>query len=327
MSFAFPLVLAGLLSTPVHAGDACVIQSTQWLQDGPLRAAVEGPIVAQAQASPELLAVRIELGGDPLGARVNIEDSVASVEAYMVPDDLRVRAVRPLSFADDTIYTGKADLRVREVEATGVKVAPMDLPPWIEVSGSLAATVACDDLDLVENWPGDLRPLAVGSKPRGERVYLLPGGHVELSRIPGSSSAVTLHPTDWMPVEAVSKDASAVRIIVPFEGGIVAGWVETDAVSSEREPVEEAEPSRSPPAVVAPPHSGELKICKKELPLWVTADGQDSILGTLSPGTGVLLGEKVDDRVLVQAVPSATAWHRLEGVQWWLDAKAARGCK
>ncbi len=320
---ALPLILSGAL----HAAETCTIQATQWLQDGPLRAAVDGPIIAQARTSPELLAVEAELGGEPLGALVRIEDSVARVEAYMAADELRVRARRPLSFADDTIYTGKADLRVREVGATGVKVAPMALPPWIEVNGSMGATVACDDLDLVETWPGDLRPLALGSAKRGERVYLKPGEHIELSRIPGSSAAVTLHPTDWIPVEAVSKDASAVRILARFDGGILAGWVETDAVADERPPVEEAEPSPPAPDVIEAPHSGEAKICKKELPLWVTAGDGDHILGTLSAGTGVMVGEKVEDRVTVHAVPSATAWYRRGDTTWWLDAKAARGCK
>mgnify|MGYP007066194309 CR=1 FL=1 len=321
------LVLPLLLSNASQAGETCTIQATQWLQDGPLRAAAEGPVLAQAQASPELLAVQVELGADPLSARVRIEDSVARVEAFMAPEDLRLRAVRPLSFADDTIFTGKADLRVREVSATGVKVAPMALPPWIEVASAMGATVACGDLDMVESWPGDLRPLAVGSSERGERMYLKPGLHVELSRIPGSSAPVTLHPQDWMPVEAVSKDASAVRIIARFDGGIVVGWVETDAVADSREPEEVAEPSEEPPAVTAPSHTGEVKVCKKEAPLWVTAEGQDYILGTLSAGTGVILGEKLDDRVQVQGVPSATAWHRIEDVQWWLDAGVARACK
>jgi len=324
---AVALLLPILLPVASQAGETCTVQATQWLQDGPLRVAVDGPVAAVAQPSPELLSVEVELGGEPLGARVRIDDSVARVEAYMVADDLRLRALRPLSFADDTIFTGKADLRVVEVSVTGVKVAPMALPAWIEVSGAMGATVACGDLDLVETWPGDLRPLAVGSKARGDRAYLRPGGHVELSRIPGSSGVLTLHPTGWTAVEVVSKDASAVRIILPIDGGIVVGWVEPDAVADSREPVDEAVPSPETTGVIAPRPSGEVKVCKKEVPLWVTAEGQDHILGTLSAGTGVVFGEKAEDRVPVQAVPSATAWLRPDGVQWWLDAKVARGCK
>ncbi len=322
-AIALPMLISGSL----YAAETCTIQATQWIQSGALRAAVDGPVLAQAQTSPELMAVEVELGGEPLGARVRVEDSVGRVEATMAPDDLSLRAKRPLSFADDTIYTGKADLMVREVGATGVKVAPRRLPQWIEVSSSMGATVACGDLDLVETWPGDLRPLALGSSERGERVYLKPDQHVELSRIPGSSAAVTLHPQEWMAVEAVSKDASAIRILVRFDGGIVVGWVEKDAVADSRESGGEAEPGEEAPAETAAAHVGDVKICKKEVPLWATAGGEDHILGILSAGTGVILGEKADDRVPVLAVPSATAWYRLEDMQWWLDAKAARGCK
>jgi hypothetical protein len=317
-----PLLLASVAS----AGEQCVLQGTQWLQDGALLGAVGGPSLARSMSSPELLAAQVELSGEPAGARVVVEDSVGRVDAWMGLGDLRLRAGRPVSFADDTIYTGQAILRIRAVEAAGVEVTPMDLPVWIEPSSTPRARVACEDLHLVEGWPGNLRPLAVGDKPRGRRVFLVPGGHVELSRIPGTSAALTLHPQEWTAVEAVSDDASAVRILVPFDGGIVVGWVAKDAVADEREPVEVAEPS-GPAPYVAPPMNGEVKTCKKGAALWASAGGQDFILGTLDPGTGVVLGEKQGDRVEVLGVPSARSWAREVEATWWLDSKAARGCK
>lgn len=324
-AFVLPLLLPGA----VRAGDSCTVQATQWLQDGPLRAAADGPVLAQALTSPELLAVELELGSEPAVARVHLEDSVARVDAWMEFDDLRLHARRPLSFADDTIYVGKADLRVREVSATGVKVAPFELPDWIEVGSAMGATVACGDLDLVQSWPGDLRPLAVGSAERGSRVYLEAGEHIELSRIPGTSAAVTLHPTRSIPVEAVSKDAETVRVVVRFEGGIVVGWVARAAVSESagEADAEATDPTAEAAAAASTVPDGPVKACKKEAPLWVTAEGQDYILGTLSSGVGVILGEKLEERVPVLAVPSATAWGTAPDAVWWLDAKAARSCK
>jgi hypothetical protein len=321
------VVLSVLLSSPAHAGDSCLVQATQWLQDGPLRAAADGPVLALATASPELLAVELELGSDPPVARVHLEDSVATVDTWMSFPELRVRAKRPLSFADDTIYTGKADLRVMEVGATGIKVSPAQLPSWIELGASTGATVACGDLDLVETWPGDLRPLAVGSAARGDRVYLRAGEHIEVSRIPGSSPAVTLHPDRWVPVEAVSKDAESVRVVVRFDGGIVVGWVPRGAVADEAGEGGEDEGGEEEAPAPAAQVEGTVLVCKKGAPLWVTAGGQDHILGTLAPGVGVVLGEKAEDRVPVLAVPSATAWAPAPDAAWWLDAKAARGCK
>ena len=327
MSLSSTLVLSALLSAPAQAGDSCVIQATQWLQDGPLRSAADGPVLAVATTSPELLAVEVELGSDPAVVRVHLEDSVAKVDAWMNLEDLRLRATRPLSFADDIIYTGKADLRVKEVSATGIQVAPQQLPPWIEVSGSMGATVACGELDLVDSWPGDLRPLAVGSASRGDRVYLKKGEHIEVSRIPGSSAAVTLHPDRWLPVEAVSKDAESVRVVVRFEGGIVVGWVPRDMVADQAGEAGDGEAGEDQAPAPVPQAEGPVAVCKKGAPLWVTAGGADHILGTLSPGVGVVLGEKADDRVPVLAVPSATAWGPAADATWWLDAKAARGCK
>jgi hypothetical protein len=321
-----PFVLLCLASNAAAAADTCPVQATQWLQDGPILGAEDGPAVARATSSPELLAVEVELVGEPAVARLHLVDSVATVDGWMSFEGLRLRARRPLSFADDTLYTGSADLRAKAVEATGIKVAPFALPDWIEISATASATVACDDLDLVESWPGDLRPLAVGSTDRGERVYLRAGTHVEVSRIPGTSPALTLHPKHQMPVEAVSKDGSAVRIIARFDGGLVVGWVEPDAVSDSP-----AEDGGAPDGAVEGPAEvatdGEVLVCKKGAPLWATASGQDFILGTLEPGSGVILGDRSEDRVPVLAVPSATAWGPVEGATWWLDAKAARGCK
>ena len=321
------LVLPFLLPSAGLAADTCPVQGTQWLQDGPLRAAADGPALAVATPSPELLAVQLELSSDPAVVRVHLEDSVAKVDAWMNYGDLVLRARRPLSFADDIIYTGKAELVVREVSATGIKVAPRQLPPWIEVSGSMGATVACGDLDLVDSWPGDLRPLAVGSTERGSRVYLKAGEHIEVSRIPGSSAAVTLHPDRFIPVEAVSKDAESVRVLARFEGGIVVGWVPRDMVADvageSSESAGAAEQASAPVAQV----EGPVAVCKKGAPLWVTAGGEDHILGTLSAGVGVVLGEKTDDRVPVLAVPSASAWGPAADATWWLDSKAARSCK
>jgi hypothetical protein len=268
----------------------------------------------------------VELGAEPGAARVRIGDSVAQLDAWMSHEELRLRAGRPLSFADDTIYTGRLDLRVREVGATGVKVAPMDLPPWFEVPSSIGSTVACGDLDLVQSWPGDLRPLALGSAARGERVYLRPGAPIELARIPGTSPALTLNPPDWTMVEAVSKDAQAVRILVRFDGGIAVGWVDREAVADERPPVEEAEPVPAQPPV-APVVEGEVKRCKNGAPLWASAGDEARILGTLEPGAGVILGEKAEDGVELLGVHGATAWYRAPDARWWLDGKAARGCR
>ena len=72
---------------------------------------------------------------------------------------------------------------------------------------------------------------------------------------------------------------------------------------------------------------GSAVVCSKEMPLWVTAGGQDFMLGVLSAGASAVLGEKQDDRVPVLAVPDATSWTTVEGAQWWLDAKSARKCK
>jgi hypothetical protein len=320
------VALSLLLVSQAPSAETCTVQATQWLQDGALRGSPDGPALALAAHSPELLAVEVELSAEPGAARVSIADSVARVDAWMSHEDLRLRAARPLSFADDTIYTGKLDLRVLEVDATGVKVAPKGLPLWFDVTSSISSTVACDDLDLVETWPGDLRPLALGSAARGERVFLKPGAPIELSRIPGTSPALTLNPPDWTMVEAVSKDTQAVRILVRFEGGIAVGWVDREAVADERPPVEEAEPVPPQPPV-APRMEGEVKVCKKGAPLWARAGEDTRILGTLEPGAGVLLGEKTDDGVEVLAVPSATAWYRAPDARWWLDGKAARGCK
>ncbi len=325
MLFASGLLsLALTLSGPAAAAGGCQLQGTQWLQDGALLGALDGPGVARALFSPELVAVEVEMTPGASAAFVKITDSVARVEAFMPYEQLRVQMTRPMAFADDTIYIGSADLKVMAVEDGGVRVAPMDLPDWIKPDSALSSPVGCGDLDLVNAWRGDMRVLAVGSAPRGKRVYLRAGEMIQVSRISGSSSAVELWPSSAVPVEEIKRSAGFVRILLRFPGGLVVGWVAEEYLSeqgggSSEDPAAEAE--------TAAVDHGSAVVCSKEMPLWVTAGGQDFMLGVLSAGASAVLGEKQDDRVPVLAVPDATSWTTVEGAQWWLDAKSARKCK
>ncbi len=322
---AAALSLALSLSSPAAVAEVCALQGTQWLQDGRLLGAVDGPLVAQATRSPEMLSVEVELTPDTPAAFVRVKDSVARIEAFLPHEELRVQMTRPMAFADDIIYIGSADLRVVAVESAGIKVAPMDLPSWIVPESTLSSPVACGDLDLVNAWRGDMRALAVGNAPRGKRVYLRGGEFIPVARTSASMSAVELRPETSVPVEEIKRAASKVRILMRFAGGVVVGWVSEEFVTDEGSGGGGDEEATDAPQPA--PADAKVATCSKDTPLWVSAGGQDFMLGVLLAGADVVLGEKQDDRVLISAVPSASSWTGAEGAQWWLDAKAARKCK
>ncbi|MFH1470009.1 MAG: hypothetical protein ABIO70_36830 [Pseudomonadota bacterium] len=319
-------VLLVLLSpSPARAADTCVIEATEWRQDGTLRASAEGPVFARATASPELLAVEVELVPGEAAARVRVHDSVGQIEAWMPLSELRVRVDQPLRFADDTLYLGQADLAVQELDGGGVRVTPFELPSWLRAQDRLAVTLPCATLGLVESWRGDLRTAAVGQAPRGERVFLSADDTVPVSRVPGTSAAVRLLLEAPLPVEQLSTEVSAVRVLAPLPGMMLVGWVPKESLAQGGAGGGSPEPevAEEPPAAEVPP----LVRCKKELPLWASTEGGEFQLGTLAAGVRVALGEKVGDRLPVLAIPDASAWVPVPGVGLSVSDKDAKGCK
>jgi hypothetical protein len=317
--------LAAVLPLPrAAAAGTCALRATEWRQDGSLRAAADGPAFGRARASPELLAVEVELGAAPDAVLVRVRDSVGRIEAWMPLSELRVRVDQALHFADDTLWVGAADLRVREVAGAEVRVEPFELPGWVRPQGGLGATLPCSALGLVEPWRGDLRAAAVGQAARGERVFLSADDTVPVSRIPGTSPAVRLLLDAPIAVEQLSTEVEAARVVVPLPGMLLVGWVPKEliaegGVGAEVPPAPAPEPSEAPAL--------PLVACKKEVALWATTGGGEYQLGALNPGVRLALGAESGDRQAVLAVPDARAWAPAEGVGLWIAKKEAKGCK
>jgi len=261
---------------------------------------------------------------------VRLTDAVGRVEAWMPLDQLRVRTEQPLRFANDTLVVGMSDFRVVEVAQDGVRLAPWDLPDWILPESRLAAPVACADLNLVTSWRGDLRAVAVGSSKRGDRVYLSTGGPIEVSHTPGTASSLVLRPETSMAVERLSRDVEATRVALSFRGGMVVGWVPKEALLDE--PDEGASVTAAAQAEEAGEQEEEsvsdsIVACKRELPLWATAQAEDYSFGALEAGAYLVLGERQRDKIPVLAIPGLTTWSPVQGVELWGYAKAAKGCK